>query len=258
MRLHEPDWQKALSISESGINASAVDKETGRNALQLFIRAACTDQHGVPMDVLEDILTNLQKGGTDLNAPLGGSGETALHIAAALDCPSLVGALLGVGASPAGASQEGSTALHESVRNDSIAIAVALLDAGADLNAEDAAGNTPLHLAASLPDRLEMLELLIERGALPYMRNRAGETPASIARRAGRSPEYIESIERALRTVRRRREVDWVCPGCGAQLERPDARKIDWYNSIGVWEDMTFVCGNCGLASPGVVLDGEG
>ena len=64
-----------------------------------------------------------------------------------------------------------------------IATARALLDAGAFLHT-DQAGETPLH-AAARTGPLGFVEFLIARGALEWMHDRRGHTPAQAARRGG-------------------------------------------------------------------------
>ena len=133
---------------------------------------------------------------------------------------------------------------------------VALLDGGADINAEDSRGDTPLHVAVSEPGRSEIVELLLECGAVPFARDAEGKTPREIALASG-SADYVSSIEESLRNLRKRRDIDWVCPRCGSQMDRPDSERIDWYIRLGTWEAMTFVCGSCGSSFRGVSLDGE-
>jgi hypothetical protein len=55
-----------------------------------------------------------------------------------------------------------------------------LLAGGADAKYVDRTGNTLLHLAAMF-NRLEVVELLIDRGADPLTKNPAGETPIDLA-----------------------------------------------------------------------------
>ena len=60
----------------------------------------------------------------------------------------------------------------------------ALVEKGARLDRTDAKGNTALHAAASEAN-LEVVRYLLERKASRRLRNRAGETPAALARNRG-------------------------------------------------------------------------
>src|SRR2546425_13007288 len=61
-----------------------------------------------------------------------------------------------------------------------------LLDAGARVNARQSGGHTPLHEAA-LGGDAEVVRLLLAAGADPETGNHEGQTPADVARQAGRA-----------------------------------------------------------------------
>jgi len=104
-------------------------------------------------------------------APLGvTSSTTPLNMAVSYD-PELVAPLLKAGADPKLAAESGYTALHVAAYR-SVDIAKRLIDAGADVKAADSSGNTPLHFARNL----EMVDLLISKGADPNARSKDGET----------------------------------------------------------------------------------
>ena len=67
-------------------------------------------------------------------------------------------------------------ALQNLSRRQALKIAKVLLDAGADIDALDEDLSTPLHWASSVGFQ-EMMQLLFERGANIYARDRYGETP---------------------------------------------------------------------------------
>jgi ankyrin repeat protein len=70
------------------------------------------------------------------------------------------------------------------IRDGDIKRAVELLDAGLDANVQAIGGWTPLMVAA-LENRLEMVEVLLERGAQASVKNAQGLTAEMIAERKG-------------------------------------------------------------------------
>jgi ankyrin repeat protein len=81
------------------------------------------------------------------------------------------------------------TALHISVWRRDCTLSRFLLENGADVNAKDELGHTPLHLVAMprISDKgkdsaVEMLKLLFEYNANPYVKNVVGETALAIAK----------------------------------------------------------------------------
>ena len=59
-----------------------------------------------------------------------------------------------------------------------------LLEAGADASAAAADGRTPLHFSAQLGE-VELIRMLLARGADPERRDRHGESPLEAAERGG-------------------------------------------------------------------------
>ncbi|HEX7598712.1 MAG TPA: ankyrin repeat domain-containing protein [Polyangia bacterium] len=125
--------------------------------------------------------------------------------------------LLAAGADPNVRDEDGRTPLHQAVLGNSLAILLLLIEAKADLNAADHNAWTPLHFAAQeyLPDlarmllaggadpnarddegcsvlwravfsaggRVDLVRLLLDKGAKDDLANLAGETPRALAER---------------------------------------------------------------------------
>lgn len=77
----------------------------------------------------------------------------------------------------------GVTALHAAASSGKKRAVQFLAEHKADLNIRDDGGNTPLHRAMSGSDRDDMVQLLLDLGASPEMKNRDGLTPLGWARR---------------------------------------------------------------------------
>src|SRR5437867_4166307 len=97
--------------------------------------------------------------------------------------------LLDAGADPRPASRQGGfTPLHSAVATDAGAVDIEivrlLLAKGADPNARSQSGSTPLHTVGFTGDRAS-LDLLLEHGADSGIKNNDGKTAAEIARERG-------------------------------------------------------------------------
>lgn len=104
-----------------------------------------------------------------------GDGETALHLAAAMEDPRYLRALFEAGADPNMASSSGDNALHAAIVALHPEHLRLLLDAGANPNQADIVGKTPLHAAGAM-HQTDMILLLLERGADPQARDKSGFT----------------------------------------------------------------------------------
>jgi len=160
-------------------------------------------------------------GGTDAAEP-----RSALYRAAAAADAETVARLLQAGAAADGAAGDparplwavAATAASESAK---IAVARALLDAGAFLHT-DSAGETPLH-AAARTGPLGFVAFLIARGALEWIRDRDGRTPAEAARGGGASDKdaIAELLQRpVIRDPVFRQAVGAIHAGDAATLAR--------------------------------------
>jgi hypothetical protein len=119
------------------------------------------------------------------------AGDTALHIAAAAYEAGIVSELVDAGASVASTNRRGATPLHYAVdggpgspRWNPVAqqrTVVRLIELGADVGAVDKNGTAPLHRAVR--NRCAAaVQALLDGGADSHAPNRAGSTPAQLAR----------------------------------------------------------------------------
>ena len=135
-----------------------------------------------------DIMRVLAEEGADPRAPMK-SGETPLMAAA------------GVGAS-AQADRRGLSVLDGGKVEDERRVVDAVTEAiahGGDINAVNEAGDTALHGATALGyDRV--IQLLVDNGAMPSVRNKRGQTPLALV--AGKKGEAVRAPERSTRTAR--------------------------------------------------------
>ena len=85
------------------------------------------------------------------------------------------------------------TELHKAVSRGDAVLARLLLEQGADPNARDDLGYTPLHEAA-LTRSVESARLLLAHGARPNVRDRYGFTPLSNAREIGTNRDVVQLL----------------------------------------------------------------
>jgi len=109
-------------------------------------------------------------------------GTTALHCAIAPGNPAIVSRLLNFGAHPNVADHDGRTPLWLAVHKEDARIAALLLDYKADPNCRVGKNRmTPLMVAAK-NGRIEVVNLLLDRGANPRLTTEDGRTAAQFAR----------------------------------------------------------------------------
>lgn len=120
-----------------------------------------------------------------LNA-VAADGFYPLGLAAYFKHPDAVRALLDLGADVHQAAGNAAkvTALHAAVSANQPRMVSWLLDAGADPNARQQMDYTPL-MGAAANARLDILELLLARGADPSLKTSDGKTAADLAREHG-------------------------------------------------------------------------
>lgn len=108
--------------------------------------------------------------------------RTDLHYAAFEGTEQDVRRLLDQGLDVDARDKDQFTPLHFAVMHGKLENARCLLDAGAAVDAQDVRGNTPLGDALfQQKDQEEMVGLLRERGADPYLKNAYGKSPISTA-----------------------------------------------------------------------------
>ena len=109
-------------------------------------------------------------------------GETALHVAAAVDARGAVVKLLEAGADVRARTQFGWTPLHYAAWTNADEAIDALVEPGvADVHARLVDGWTPLHLAAWVGNQ-DAVRALLERGADASASNSDGHTPVDLAK----------------------------------------------------------------------------
>lgn len=109
-------------------------------------------------------------------------GTTALHCAIAPGNPAIVSKLLAFGAQPNVADHDGRTPLWLAAHKEDARIAALLLDYKADPNCRVGKSRlTPL-MAAAKNGRIEVVHLLLDRGADPRLVSEDGRTAAHFAR----------------------------------------------------------------------------
>lgn len=82
------------------------------------------------------------------------------------------------------------TLLHIAVMNGNRETAEFLIRKGIDVNSANANKETPLHHAVAIKNQkkaVEMVELMISKGADPYLKDNLGDTPVEKAKRLGKS-----------------------------------------------------------------------
>ena len=138
-----------------------------------------------------DIVQQLISYGADLNAWCGAIGRyrvggcvkwTPLHVAIRDGTPLIARTLLEHGANPNGPDNLGTTALHLASHRGwkGVTFVELLLEYGANVDARDKKGWTPLHETAYHLN-LEVVVILLNRGADPRAQTNTGETSIQLA-----------------------------------------------------------------------------
>ncbi len=170
--------ERVAKLIEAGLDVNASDGEQGRTPL---MHAAWSGK--------TQIVKLLLSAGASVEA-LDQYGETPLHYAARSirdeDAAQITGLLLAAKAPVNAADKAGETALHVAAGNDDPERLKQLLAAGARTNAIDHTGRTALMNAVEARDQTHSLvarvQLLIEHGADPDLRDKDGKTALEIAR----------------------------------------------------------------------------
>jgi hypothetical protein len=136
-----------------------------------------------------------------VNARDGKTGDSALHILVADRNLNWLAFLLGRGARPDIQNNEGNTPLAVAAQLGWVEGAVQLLARRARVDLPNNRGETPLILVVQsrqLPvaDRVEMIELLLDKGADPNRQDSfAGYSALDYGRQESRTPEILRALE---------------------------------------------------------------
>jgi uncharacterized protein len=113
----------------------------------------------------------------------GREGRLPLHYAAMSNEVEALEDLLAHGNDPNLADRLGFTPLHLAAQEGSREAARILLDHGAEIDRPNGFGNTPLFVAVCNSKGWgDMIAMLRERGANPFLPNHSGQTPVGLAR----------------------------------------------------------------------------
>lgn len=134
-------------------------------------------------------------------------------------------------------NRNGGTCLINSVQNAELCRF--LIDRGVDVNVADTSGNLALHYAIK-EGRFETVQLLVERGSNPYMRNEYGDDALQCASLKG----YVDIVEFLLKTLQ---------PSIERQIEAYQLmggnfidEKLDTFHGLAMWKKaIKLRSGNC-------------
>ena len=100
--------------------------------------------------------------------------------------------------------------LHIAYEHDSIELVQILLDKGADVNAQNNSKQTPLHIACKC-ESIELVQILLNKGADVNVQNNSKQTPLHIACES-------DSIELVHILLDKGADVNAVISGCSVLL----------------------------------------
>mmetsp|Transcript_13922 Transcript_13922/g.20821 ORF Transcript_13922/g.20821 Transcript_13922/m.20821 type:complete len:274 (+) Transcript_13922:102-923(+) len=181
-------FKSAKAGSMTGV-LNAIDKgakpdffynpEDSKNALHVAAEEGYTD-----------IVRELLKDGACVDCIVLGSKDTALHLATRNQHTEVVKILIDAGASCTAVNGYGNSALHEAIREDCEEISELLLAQGCDVNLPNHKGSTPFHFLCyheqATPGHLEFARKLVKHGADIHARDGRGMTPFLVCCSSGR------------------------------------------------------------------------
>lgn len=139
-----------------------------------------------------DVINALLKHGADVNAR-GGSGYTALHVAANQDNFLAMKALLVDGLDLDVIDDEGRTPLVHAINGESLQCALMLVHQGADVDICSAKGRSPLHYVCQEKDMKPLLEQILPRSKDVNKKDNEDHTPLHMAI-FSKNWEYVETL----------------------------------------------------------------
>ena len=181
--LREQWGMTALERSKSWRETRAPDDQKYFDEVEAVLYAGRTANDRRMTGLLAGLMTKSRRYATD------GDGNSALHLAAALENVPVVRSLLKAGAPANARNREKRMPLHEAAANPRSLLLgniKGLLTNGADVNARDAFNSTPLHEAVkALPSdaTVAAVRLLLAERADPNVKDISDRKPLDIAKR---------------------------------------------------------------------------
>lgn len=164
--------------------------------------------------------------GADVNA-VSDTGSTPVRSSCYMTNIEVVKFLADHGADLEKPNRNGGTCLINSVQNAELCRF--LIDRGVDVNIADTSGNLALHYAIK-EGRFETVQLLVERGSNPYMRNEYGDDALQCASLKG----YVDIVEFLVKTLQ---------PSIDRQIEAYQLiggnfidEKLDTFQGLSMWK----------------------
>lgn len=177
-------------LHESGSRAIAELLIGGGAAIDTEDKYIGTPLHKAAFYANQDVAELLIAQGADVNAKNRLDGKTALHIVAWGALTDFMELLIANGADLNAKDNYGRTALHYAAQFGHTKSAKLLVAKGAKLDIQDLHfGKTPLHWGVEWgsPDRWEVIDLLIAKGAALNVKNNFAMTPLDYAIKNGRT-----------------------------------------------------------------------
>jgi hemoglobin len=175
--LAPPDWPSYTALRTATHDRFIAEVERDSSCVRLVGLRGQTLLHEVSSAGDAELATVLIRSGADPDATES-EGHRPLYRASTGEVARV---LLTVGATAdATSGPTQGTALHQAARHGSTGVAEALLDHGATIDMPDAKGHTPLRRAVNCR-QVEVVRLLVQRGADRNRADRRGISPANVA-----------------------------------------------------------------------------